>query len=76
MTTAKLGIDVVAGVLPGTPMDELTRRYFLSSDDWNAEGADQSALLSEINGRAQGYAALLMLQPDRVNWVKTEWIWF
>lgn len=76
MDSAKLGIDVVAGIVPGTPMPELTRRFFLTSAEWHADGADQVAMLAELNGRAQGYAAMLMLQPDRYNWVKTEWVWF
>jgi hypothetical protein len=32
-------------------------------------------VLAQFAGKAQGYAMLLMLQPDTVNWVRTEWIW-
>lgn len=31
--------------------------------------------MADYNGRALGYAGLLMLQPNRVNWVRTEWIY-
>lgn len=74
--SARIGIDVVAGVLPGQPEQEFTKRWFLTSEEWSAAGEDQMQLLAELNGRAQGYAALLMLQPNRLNWVKTEWVWF
>ena len=68
-------IDVVAGVLPGTPMPDFTRRYFITSEDWNS-GKEQGQMLAEMNGKAQGYAGMLMLAPQSVNWVKTEWVWF
>lgn len=79
---ARCGVDVVAGVLPGTPMPELTRRWFVTSNEWaatkNAEdpGMAQAALLADVAGKANAWATYLMLQPDRVNWVKTEWVWF
>jgi len=76
MDTARVGVDVVAGILPGTPMEEYTRRFFITSAQWNeGDGIDQARLLADMNGKAQGWAMYLMLQPDRVNWVKTEWIW-
>jgi hypothetical protein len=75
--TARCGVDVVAGVLPGQPMEELTRRWFLTSEEWHAaEGEAQVHLLTDLAGKAVAYATYLMLQPDRVNWVKTEWVWF
>lgn len=75
MNTARVMLEVQAGVLPGAAMPEYTKQWAISSEEWNAEGVDQSALLAEANGKALGYAHLLMLSPDRVNWVKTEWIW-
>lgn len=75
--SARCGVDVVAGVLPGTPMEEYTRQWFISSEVWHAASSDdKTQLLSDLAGRASGWATFLMLQPDRVNWVKTEWIWF
>jgi hypothetical protein len=76
MESARVVVEVVAGLLPGRdPEAEFTRQYAITSAEWNAEGADQSRLLAEVNGRAQGYAMLLMLQPDRLNWVRTDWFW-
>jgi len=75
MQSTRVVIEVVAGVIPEQPEDELTRRYSITSEEWDAEGANQSQLLAEVNGKAAGYAGLLMLQPDRVNWVRTDWLW-
>ena len=75
--SARCGVDVMAGVLPGTPEDEFTRRFYITSAEWhNAKGDEQAHLLTDLAGKANGYATYLMLQPDRLNWVKTEWIWF
>jgi hypothetical protein len=82
--TARVLLEVTAGLIPGRPEPELTRQWAISSEEWHeAGGADssdleaspQSVLLAERNGRALAYANLLMLQPDRVNWVRTDWIW-
>lgn len=79
--TARIVAEVTAGLLPGRPDPEFTQRYVVHSDDWlkasaaNDGGAALGRLLSETNGRALGYAGMLMLQPDRLNWVRTEWIY-
>jgi hypothetical protein len=71
--SARVIASVVAGVIPGRPDPQYTRQYVLTEKEWS-EGSDGQAL-AEVNGRALGYAGLLMLQPDRVNWVRTEWVW-
>jgi hypothetical protein len=71
----RVAITVTAGVLPGISEDEFTRSWYISSDEWDAAADRASELLAERNGQAQGYAALLMLRPDRVNWVNVEWLW-
>lgn len=74
--SARVIVEVVAGLIPGgTPDQAFTRRWALTSAEWEAAGEKQSEALAELNGKAQGYAALLMLQPDRLNWVRTDWIW-
>jgi hypothetical protein len=76
MKQARVLLEVSVGIIPGTPMPEHTRQWAITSDEWNdatAEGRD--VILAEANGKMQGYAALMMLQPSRFNWVKTEWIW-
>lgn len=77
---AKIGVDVVAGVLPGIPEPEFTRQWFITSEEWQKAIAEsesgQAKLLSDMNGKAAAWAMYLMLQPDRFNWVKTEWVLF
>lgn len=75
--TARLVLEVTAGLIPGKPEPELTRQYALTSSQWAQAGKDNIELpvLAEINGKAQGYAAALMLQPDRYNWVRLDWVW-
>ena len=77
---ARLIIEVLAGVVPERPDPEFTRRYAISEDDWaKARASDtmgsEEALLAEVAGKAQGYAMLLMLQSNHLNWVRTDWIW-
>lgn len=74
MESAKAVLEVVAGVIPERPEQELTRRWVITSKQWE-DAPDKAALLAEANGRGLGYAALLMLQPDRLNWVRADWLW-
>jgi hypothetical protein len=74
---ARAVIEVTAGIIPDEPAVALTRRWSITSDQWaDAQAHEESAeFLATVNGQAQGYAALLMLQPDKVNWVHLDWIW-
>ncbi len=77
MESAKLLIEVVAGLVPGVPMPEYTRR-------WSWSSADQTALINgdkaasekyiRIAGESREYAASLE-NPQQINWVRREWIW-
>ncbi|MGI5286671.1 hypothetical protein ACQEVF_25485 [Nonomuraea polychroma] len=76
MESARVILEVVAGLVPGKPQPEMTRRWVLTTKDW--EGLSDEArgiALAELNGKAQGYAGWLMLQPDRLNWVRLDWLW-
>lgn len=77
METAKVLLEVVAGIIPNQPQPELTKQWAITSADWQqaTENDQQGELLSQRNGQAQGYAAWLCMQPDRVNWVRLDWIW-
>ena len=76
MITTRLAIEVVAGLVPGgSPESEFTKVFTISSNEWS-ESTNQAVLLAEIVGKAQGYAAMLMNSPSRVNWVRMDWIWF
>ena len=84
--TARVLLEVTAGLVPERPIDALTRQWAITSAEWQKacdpleagsewEVQKQFELLAERNGQALAYAGLLMMQPDRVNWVKTNWIW-
>lgn len=76
MQSARVVVEVLAGVIPDRPDEEHTRRWVLTSEQWHGvEDSEKGALLAEINGRAQGYAGWLMLQPERLNWVRVDWLW-
>ena len=80
MDTARVIVEVVAGLIPGKDPDpQFTRRYSITSKEWHDAAevlpSGQADLLAEVNGKAQGYAGLLMMQPDRLNWVRVDWIW-
>lgn len=77
MESVRLVLEVQAGVVPGHPEPEHTRQYVLTSRQWENAVQDGTTgpVLAELTGRAQGYALLLTLQPDRFNWVRTEWVW-
>jgi len=76
MKEARAAIEVQAGLIPQQPEDEFTRRWFITSEQWHAEGADQAKLLTDTQGQAMAYAQYLMLQPDRLNWVRVDWVYF
>jgi len=71
---ARLVIEVVAGVIPLRPMPEHTRRFTITSSAWQ-QADDQRQLLMQTVTDAMAYATVRMLQPDRFNWVRVDWIW-
>ena len=76
--SARVIVEVQAGLIPGTPDQEHSRQWVISSETWYGMQDDpgkQSEALATLNGQAIGYAAFLMLQPDRFNWVRTDWLW-
>jgi hypothetical protein len=72
---ARVLIEVVGGIIPGTPIPELTRQWALTEKEWGEDGEKGFETLAERNGQAMGYAMLLMMAPQQVNWVRTNWIW-
>lgn len=81
METTRLAIEVVAGLLPGKePEPEFTKVFTIQSSEWSEAGEKggmaQANLLAETVGKAQGYASMLMNSPNRLNWVRTDWVWF
>lgn len=68
--TLKCSIIVVAGVLPGKPDEAFTRRW-----DFTQQDMDNPPTYIDRTGAAMNYAMSLQ-NPERVNWVGLEWIWY
>lgn len=77
MEAAKIIIEVQAGLIPGQPMPEYTRRWGWSSSDQERLGAgdpEAHALYIRMAGESREYAASLE-DPRKVNWCRWDWIW-
>lgn len=78
MSDVRYAVEVQAGLLPGIPEQEFTRRWFVTSEEWAR--AEQDGLEGLTAGgspwaEAQLYA-ISILNPNRVNWVRVDWVWF
>jgi hypothetical protein len=74
---AKALIEVVAGILPGTPMPEFTKRWEYTSEDYEQDRKalpDGPTIFSERLMEAHNYA-IGITHPSYVNWVRVDWIW-
>jgi hypothetical protein len=79
--------EVVAGVVPGTPIPEFTRRWVVTSEtyyrimempqeEYDKEFPEHKGNpLREYGQEAQAYAASLT-NPNQVNWVRVDWIYY
>lgn len=65
----KLAIEVRAGIIPGEPIEEHSKNWYLSREEY--EDIDQWLAAA---GAANLYA-LTLQNPERLNWVKVEWVW-
>ena len=77
---AKVLIEVTAGLFPGEVEPEHTRRWAITSGEWDAQRARGEAeiLLLERHARAVAYATFLQLlcaSGRSVNWTRIEFIW-
>lgn len=81
METVRIAIEVVAGLIPGIPMPEHTKKFIITSDAWYAQGkyegkAEEAKMeILKTYGFAQEYARNLM-NPQALNWVRMDWIYF
>ena len=77
MQAAKALIEVQAGVIPGEPMPELTRRWSYNSEEFEKDKLvpqDQPTIFSKRLKEAHDYAMGLS-NPAYVNWVRVDFIW-
>lgn len=68
---AKVVIEVVAGLVPGTPIEEFTKRFAITSKEWEDKTGDAAM---KTYGFAQEYMRTLW-NPSRINWVRCDWIY-
>ncbi len=69
LETARILIQVTAGVVKDLVMPEFTRQYTITSKHW-----ENPVEVLNIYNNAFEYARLLM-NPRKVNWVKLHWIY-
>lgn len=75
LESARVVIEVQAGITQDSPDEKYTRSWALPSSKWDpADDPERIEMLAMLNGQAQGYAGLLMVQPHAVNWVRTDWL--
>ena len=71
--------EVKAGVLPGKPEEEYTKKFFYTSGDREADDTlpenTKTNRFTEKMHEAHHYAKCIT-NPSRVNWVSVEFIWF
>lgn len=79
MKAARCAWEVTAGLIPGEPIADYTRRWGLTSDEWYDNDGQPTpqgvALFNAHLVAAQEYARYLM-NPQGLNWVRVEWVWF
>lgn len=65
----KVALEVTAGLVPGDPMPEYTKVWYLSREEYE----DLDTYLAA--GGAAILYALTLQDPARLNWVRFEWVW-
>lgn len=77
--TARCAWEITAGIIPGQPLPEYTRRWVLTSSEWYGADGEPShagvALFCAQQAAAMEYARSLA-NPGALNWARVEWIWF
>lgn len=76
MRTARILIEVQAGMIPGHPDPEYTKKWTVTSEEWD-EGRGLQTVLDRL-AVANAYA--LKLQIDSMsglapNWTQTDYVW-
>ena len=84
--TARVAIEVSAGLVPGQAEPAFTQRWAITSSEYEAaveaDGQEDEEhrfhlylLMAGRAAQADEYARMLR-NPVRWNWVRTDWIWF
>ena len=70
MNSLKCRITVQAGVIVGVDIQALTRQWDITQDD-----LDNPPRYLDTTGAAMNYAMSLQ-NPEKVNWVRLDWLWY
>jgi len=70
MSALKCSVSVTAGLVIGQPIPNLTRTWTFTQED-----LDNPPIYVDRTGSAMNYAMSLQ-NPQTVNWVRLEWIWY
>jgi hypothetical protein len=77
MKACKALFEVQAGVIPGVPLAEYTKRWSYDNDEYEKDRQtpkDQPTIFSKRLEEAHDYA-LGLSNPAYVNWVRVDWVW-
>jgi hypothetical protein len=82
---ARVIIQVDAGLMPGEPEEKFSRRWVITTAEWeralredaisDEAHAQHAALLLMFRAAQADEYARLVRDPARFNWVRTEWTW-
>ena len=75
--SVRYAVEVNAGLVPGQPMPEFTKQWFVTSNEWAAagEGSHNPDIEGSPLQEAIAYAKTLY-DPGMLNWVRLDWVWF
>lgn len=65
--------EVTAGVVPGTPEPEFTKRFYMLSEEYQSQ---YSAEIFTCRRTEAVHYAEQLHNPKRFNWVRLDWIWY
>lgn len=77
MQAARCAWEVTAGIIPGRVDDQHTRRWGLTSDEW--DGGKGYELFLQREALANAYARYLQelcCMGKEVNWTRVDFVWF
>lgn len=69
---ARVLLEVVAGLLPGTPMPEYSKRWAITGEQWRARGTGDD-VVAQVEADCSAYAH--DLRHGGLNWVQTTWLY-
>lgn len=79
MAAVRCAVEVVAGIVPGTAMPELTKRFFITEDQWKGGSTEGADALLEATEKAIAYLQTLQAQcvnGRTCNWIRLDFVWF